>query len=238
MKTYSCRCEFVPIAIIVILKALVDRIKISLLLLKNGQLKTIFDGLSTRLYSEVNFIGLEIQSKDLKYTKSAIDLSIRLFEDSDINALNEGLRHVRLVEASIPNCHVAITKDNNVVNRQWVFKHEQNEQVASYFGPIFPKLKENEALIEGVFTHPDYRGMRIMPNAIFQTLSLKEYTAVDRFIVFVDKNNIASLKAFRRIGFAPYILRQEKWYLFNRKVSFIAMPSGLEKTYFNLSRIV
>ncbi|WP_298902043.1 hypothetical protein [uncultured Psychroserpens sp.] len=193
--------------------------------------------MSTRLYSQVNFIGLEIDAKDLKYNEASVDLSIRLFEDSDVNALNEGLRHVRLVEASIPSCYVAVTNNNVVVNRQWVFKHEQNDQVANYFGQIFPRLKEYELLIEGVFTHPDYRGMRIMPNAIFQTLTQEQYKSIDRIIVFVDRTNIASLKGFKRIGFNPYILRQEKWFLFNRKVAFVPMPSALEKSYSNLSRI-
>ncbi|WP_298757351.1 GNAT family N-acetyltransferase [uncultured Psychroserpens sp.] len=166
---------------------------------------------------------------------SKVDLSIRLFEDSDVNALDEGMRHARLVQENIPDCYVAVTKDNTTIFRQWLFKHQQNNQVANYFGNIFPSLKEDEALIEGVFTHPDYRGLRVMPNAVYKTLIQDQYKGINRVIVFVDENNIPSLKGFHRNGFRPYITRQEKWFLFYRRVSFIPMTTKLEYSYLNLA---
>jgi hypothetical protein len=160
---------------------------------------------------------------------------IRPFEKSDLNALKEGHRHARLVEAQIPDCYVATTTDNFTIYRQWLFKQEQNDQVLNYFGPIFPKLKENETIIEGVFTHTDYRGLRIMPNAIYKVLKQEQYKHINRAIAFVEENNIGSLKGFYRIGFEPYIIRREKWSFFKRTVSFIPLPVEIQNDYTQLT---
>ncbi|WP_460219044.1 GNAT family N-acetyltransferase [Psychroserpens sp. MEBiC05023] len=213
-----------------ILKALLHRIKIAFILIGNGNLKPLLEGLYTRVYSTVNFVGLEVTQNNLKNSDSKLDIIIRPFESSDINSLKEELRHRRLVSENIPDCYIAITKNNEAVYRQWLFKSSENEQVRDYFGPIFPELKSNEAIIEGVFTHPDYRGLRIMPNAIYKTLTQDHYKHITRAIAFVEEKNSASLKGFYRIGFEPYIVRREKWFLFKRNVSFIPLPSEIEQT--------
>ena len=176
-----------------------------------------------------------MDTENLKNSESKLDIIIRPFENTDINALKEELRHHRLVAEKIPNCYVATTKDNQAVYRQWLFKYHQNDRLKEYFGPIFPELKKEEAIIEGVFTHPDYRGLRIMPNAIYHILNQDHYTSLTRVIAFVDEKNKASLKGFYRIGFEPYIIRQERWLFFKRKVSFIPMTSDEEKSYLNLT---
>lgn len=230
-KTYSCRCVFVSILIYSILKALLKRLELVIVLIKNGNLKPIFEGLYKRIYSNTNFIGLEVTPKHLKNFDSKLDISIRPFENSDINALKEELRHRRLVSEQIPHCYVATTKNNDTVYRQWLFKHNQNDRVADYFGPIFPKLEKNEAIVEGVFTHLDYRGLRIMPNAIYKILTQDQYKTLDRVIAFVEESNRASLKGFQRIGFEPYTIRKEQWRLFKRKISFIPMTTEVKQSY-------
>lgn len=234
LETYSCRCRFVSIIIIVVLKALINRIQIIFILIKSGNLKPIVEGLSTRVYSKVNFIGVEVVPEQLITSNSKLNLIIRPFEDSDINALKEELRHRRLVSENIPDCYVAITTNNDTVYRQWLFKHQENDRLETYFGPIFPKLKQGEAIIEGVFTHPDYRGLRIMSHAIYKILNQKQYDHLDRVIAFVEEKNRASLKGFYRIGFSPYVVRQEQWRFFKRKVSFIPISSEVENNYLHL----
>ena len=218
----------------IILKALLNRIKIIFNLLKSGSIKPIIDNVSTRLYSTKIFVGVEVKRDQLKSLDYKLDLTIRPFEQSDLNSLKEGQRHIRLVEENIPDCYVATIKDNITVYRQWLFKQEQFEQITAYFGPIFPKIKKDEAIIEGVFTHLDYRGLRIMPNAIYNILNQEHYTHIKRAIAFVEQSNIGSLKGFYRIGFEPYIVRQEKWFLFKRTVSFIPLPSEIHESYLKL----
>ena len=176
-----------------------------------------------------------MRTNQLKNFESKLDVLIRPFEKSDLNALKEGHRHARLVEAKIPDCYVATTIENTTIYRQWVFSHQHFNQILDYFGPIFPKLKENEVIIEGVFTHSDYRGLRIMPNAMYKILKQDQYKPIDRAIAFVEKSNISSLKGFYRIGFEPYILRREKWSFFNRTVSFIPLPAEIQNDYIQLT---
>nr|WP_321224090.1 hypothetical protein [uncultured Psychroserpens sp.] len=160
---------------------------------------------------------------------------IRPFEDGDINSLKEGHRHARLVKAQIPDCYVAVTQENITVYRNWLFKQPQNQQILDYFGPIFPKLTENEAIIEGVFTHLDYRGLRIMPKAICLVLKQDQYKHLNRVMAFVKDHNIGSLKGFYRIGFLPYTIRQEKWVLFKREISFIPINQDVKNKYLELT---
>ncbi|WP_323789020.1 GNAT family N-acetyltransferase [Psychroserpens sp.] len=197
----------------------------------SGNLKPILDGFLTRLYSKTNFIGLEASPHKLKVSDSSIDIAIRPFETSDINALNEKFRHSRLVEEQIPRCYVATNKKKKTVYRQWLFTHKSQQQVINYFGPVFPELDKNEAIIEGVFTHPDYRGLRIMSKAMPKIIKQQQYKNIKRVIAFVNERNISSLKGFNRIGFSPYCIRIEVWFLFSRKVSFIQMTDSLEKKY-------
>lgn len=130
---------------------------------------------------------------------------------------------------------MATIKDNLPVYRQWLFTQEQFEEIVDYFGPIFPKIGKDEVIVEGVFTHLDYRGLRIMPNAIYQILNQEHYTHLKRAIAFVEQNNIGSLKGFYRLGFEPYMVRQEKWLFFVRTISFIPLPSEIHESYLQLN---
>ncbi|WP_298902044.1 hypothetical protein [uncultured Psychroserpens sp.] len=142
------------------------------------------------------------------------------------------MRHIRLVEEDIPTCYIAENKDQQAVFRQWVFKPNQNHRVTSYFGDLFPELNHGEALLEGGFTHPNYRGQRIMAKSILNIINLDENNDINRYITFVDKNNLASLKGLYRAGFRPYILRHESWFLFKREVSFTPIYIEIDKPVF------
>ncbi|WCO03306.1 GNAT family N-acetyltransferase [Psychroserpens ponticola] len=183
------------------------------------------------MYSKTNFIGLEAIPYKLGSIHSNIDIVIRPFETSDLNSLNEGVRHSRLVEEQIPKCYVATTNENRTIYRQWLFTHKYQQQVIDYFGPIFPKISINEAIIEGVFTHPDYRGLRIMSDAMSKIIQQQQYKNIKRVIAFVEESNKASLKGFYRIGFLPYMIRKEVWFLFRRKVTLVQMSEKLQKKH-------
>ena len=206
------------------------------MLLKKGKIGFIWKNLIIRLYSTVTSIGLELFTNDISQNVLINnDLNIRRFRTNDINELKEEMRHFRLVEENIPICYIAEKNDKKVVFRQWLFKNQQNERLQTFFNSKFPKLRKNEALLEGGFTHPDYRGQQIMAKAILNILSLDENKDIKRFITFVDLNNISSLKGLQKADFKPYNLRLEKWIFFKRRISFIPLPLDIEKSYFNLS---
>lgn len=196
----------------------------------------IFQGLTTRIYSEVKSYGLEQSAETARHNELLTkELFVRLFTIQDLNRLNEKMRHIRLVKENIPTCYIAENNEQVPVFRQWLFKHDQNQRIQNFFGGIFPSLENGEALLEGGFTHENYRGQRIMAKGILNILNLPENNDIKRFITFVDITNIPSIKGLQRAGFTPYSVRHEKWRFFKRTVTFTPISSEAKKSYFNLT---
>ncbi len=201
-------------------------------LLLKGEFKVIFKGISKRLYSEINSFGLK---RDLNIAfespKALINITIRLSKSTDNNYFKQEHSNVGLTEENILNCYVAVNKNDTPCYRQWLIGYSQNSKIQSFFNNLFPILKEDEALLEGAFTLPNFRGKRIMPAAMSR-ISEKGVDIGARFIItFVNINNIPSLKGCKRSGFSPYILRKEKWFLFKRKITYITIPNELAQKY-------
>lgn len=213
-------------------KVLLNRIHIAFKLVREKKIIIVWANIKTRLYSTVFSLGLERDLNiEFKKPKSLIDFSIRLWRDTDINTLNESYRHIRLVKANIPNCYVAVTKDDIPIYRQWLIGSEHNNLIKNYFGNLYPKLKKNEALIEGAFTNPSYRGFGIMPLATASIAEKGKEIGADTVITFVDIKNISSLRSVVVAGFAPYILRKERWLFFFRKVVFLPISEDVYALY-------
>jgi RimJ/RimL family protein N-acetyltransferase len=203
---------------------------IALKLLAKGKMSVIFKNIKTRIYSEEVSVRLErYHNKYFKNPKAKIKFSIRLFRNSDLNTLNEFNRHERLVKENIKNCYIAFDEKNNNCYRQWLIGHYENTKIQKYFGNLFPLLNEGEALIEGVFTNPDYRGLNIMPEAMCRISEIGFNMGYKKIIVFVNIKNIPSIKGSIRSGFEPYLIRKEKWFLFTRKVSFTYVPENVKQ---------
>ncbi|WP_283636634.1 GNAT family N-acetyltransferase [Aquaticitalea lipolytica] len=210
------------------------KINIAFFLLKQGKLSSILHAIKVRFYSSNNSIGLvKYLNTDFEYPNPKIEFSTRLFKDEDINSLNENFRHIGFIKEKIPDCYTSVTKNNVPCYRMWVMKPNQNKRIKNYFKGIFPALNEDEALIEGVFTHPDYRGLKIMPNVIGEISKKIKQEGINKIIAFVDKKNIASLKGFKQSGFNPYLSRKTKWRFFIRTVTFEPIPKSLIEEYIN-----
>ncbi|MCK7590486.1 hypothetical protein M0G43_07880 [Subsaxibacter sp. CAU 1640] len=159
-------------------------------------------------------------NKEFSPLKARIELEIRLFEDADLNEMNEKFRHIGFIKQNIPHCYTGVTVDNIPCFRTWFMKSEQNEQIQNYFGDLFPLLKEDEALIEGVFTNPKFRGQKIMPYVIDKISKQEHFNGINKVMAFVKISNVPSLKGFRQAGFSPFIIRHEKWRFFKRTIIF------------------
>jgi GNAT superfamily N-acetyltransferase len=211
---------------------LVSKIKIVLLFIKTGNLNAVIHAIRVRIRSKKSSIGF---LKDIRipfeFPQSSIKLSIRLFEESDINTLQENFRHIGLIRAEIPRCYTAVTHDNVPCFRMWLMKSDQNKRIDDYFRGLFPKLKDDEALVEGVFTNPDFRGLKIMSYVLGKISEEVKEEGINKLIAFVDVKNIASLKGFKQSGFNPYILRRTKWLFFKRTVSFEPVPLDVLEAY-------
>jgi RimJ/RimL family protein N-acetyltransferase len=108
---------------------------------------------------------------------------------------------------------------------------KQNNKIKVFWGQSFPKLKDNEALIESVFTIPEYRGKGIMPSAIDSISEKGKDFGIKYLMLFVEIDNVPSLKGCHRSGFSPYVLRTEKWILFKRSIRFEEVSKDVMDRY-------
>jgi hypothetical protein len=219
------------------------RIRGAAQLVRSGSFSTLSTEIKKQLGSESLAFGLR---RDLdipfKPPKAKINISVRQLEPTDLASLlhntsnnpdeTRGISDQRgIVKAKIPDCYVAVTDDNIPCYMQWLISSQYNHRISDYFHGLFPSLTNPEALLEGAYTPPAFRGLGIMPAAMALIATRASSFNAHLVNTFVDVNNIASLKGCRRAGFSPYILRKDKWLLFHRTISFHPIPDNLLESY-------
>ena len=201
-------------------------------LIKNGELKFVINGVSKRIFSKTEAFGLKRDlTIDFKTPKAQIDLLIRPFQPKDKAYFKADLQNGGLVEKNIPICYVATTSEDIPCHRHWLMDYKQNENIKAFWGESFPVLNADEALIESIFTIPKYRSKGIMPAVLDKMAKKSKNLGLRYLILFVEIDNIPSLKGSHRSGFEPYVLRTEKWFLFKREISFKDLSSEVLDSY-------
>lgn len=209
-------------------------------LLMNGKHKVFWNQLSTRVYSKSISYGLKRDLKiPFKSPDAKVELIIRAFKESDRDLLlhdSEKLDSIEeytqqnLIEANIDQCYVATTAEGSPCYMQWLVSNP-NGSKPYYFQGIFPELNTDEALLEGAFVPPSFRGMWVMPAAMARIACMGSTVGARWVITFVHTDNIPSLKGCKRAGFSPYILRTDRWLLFRRRVFYSEIPNQLMNQY-------
>lgn len=212
-------------------------------LLRGGHYSVFFDEFQNRLHSESLSFGLQRDlHKPFENPSAKIKIDIRHLQEDDVKVLLgeevSGMVNPRiissqcaLINAKIPTCFVAVTTTDKPCYMQWLIGSEDNDQIQSHFKGVFPQLKKREALLEGAYGNPKFRGLRIMPAAMAQIAEKASLINARWVNTFVDVTNIASLKGCRRSGFEPYLLRKERWFLFRLTISFHHLTEDLLNTY-------
>lgn len=185
-----------------------------------------------RIYSHSVSIGLQRDlNNEFRAPSAKINIEIRPLRKQDVAELLEPTTdpsvnpriiaiQKSMVNANIPTCYVAVTADNKPCYMQWLIGYDDNQKIENYFRGVFPPLKESEALLEGAYSNPAFRGLRIMPMAM-ALIAEKAAEINARWVnTFVDITNIPSLKGCQRSGFKPYLLRKDRWFLFHRTITF------------------
>jgi RimJ/RimL family protein N-acetyltransferase len=145
--------------------------------------------------------------------------------DLDAEAMSDRGPYVRMHRLNFANrgigtCYVGATDDDEPCYMQWLIPAAQNAEVKDYFHGIFPWLDADEALLEYAFTPESYQRMGIMAAAMAQIAERASDFGARRVITFVDAENVAALKGCRKAGFAPHLVRRDRWRLFVRRVTF------------------
>lgn len=194
----------------------------------------IMKEIQRRIDSRTSFYGLQ---RDLTRTMAtpaaAIPVMVRPLLPEDIPfilpdggngrsalELKDRARRSLLIKAEFSRCFVAAGPGNRPCYMQWLIGPEENNKVQDYFKGGFPLLAPDEVLLEGAYTPPQYRGLGIMPCAMFQISEKGKETGARRAITFVHMNNAAALAGCNRAGFHEFLVREDVWRNFKRSLSF------------------
>lgn len=201
-------------------------------LFRKGHYKVLIKELRNRIYSHSVSFGLQRDlENEFSVQAAKIEIQVRPLRKEDVADLLDTTadpsinpriiaNQQSMVDANIPTCFVAVTTDNQPCYMQWLIGYGDNQKIEKYFNGVFPALKKHEALLEGAYSHPAYRGLRIMPMAM-ALIAEKAAEMNARWVnTFVDVTNIASLKGCQRSGFKPYLLRRDRWFLFRQSTTF------------------
>jgi RimJ/RimL family protein N-acetyltransferase len=139
------------------------------------------------------------------------------------DALKERNIRVRMVEAELATCYVALTDGDEPTYIQWLMGASENAKIRAIFGERFPALAADEMLLEGAFTFEAWRGKGIMACAMAQITDQAPNYGAKSVVTFVGEGNIPSLKGCKRCGFEPYIRRTDTLRFFRHHARFSAL---------------
>ena len=126
-----------------------------------------------------------------------------------------------MIRLNLPACYVAVAPKGDICYMQWLIPATENEKIQANFGSQFPLLNLDEALLEGAYTVPAYRGQGIMASAMAQVAEKAKQFGARWAITFVARENEPSLKGCARAGFEPYVLRYRSWRMLHRSIKFV-----------------
>lgn len=206
-----------------------EKILFLLRLLKCGDIRSLLGLITFRLYSEEICLGFSktINTAENLAPKSAICRTENMHQErllSIIDMVEKQYgqnkyfeRRKRLVKYKIGSCYVSFI-DSVPCHFQWVFNSEDNDKLAFYFKNEYPRLNENEAILEHALTLTPYRGIGIHKAARQQIMEMeRKNNGIKRFISFINPSNTPSIKTAIGQGFIPYLIRREIWFLFGRR---------------------
>jgi GNAT superfamily N-acetyltransferase len=209
-------------------------------LLRAGEWRLVLNTLRKWLYSDSCSYGLcRDLTGPMDVPEPAISLTIRPIERSDVLAFTEtdparhdrpSARHrsaaARLLASDIQTCYVAVTDEGATCYMQYLILASENDKVQAFFEGTFPRLAEDQALLEGALTLEEYRGRGIMPFVMEDLAGKARNEGARRLVTFVSSENVPALKGCQRAGFVPYMLVNRRFRLFMRRISFMPLPEG------------
>jgi GNAT superfamily N-acetyltransferase len=203
----------------------------------DGHSKWALQAVSYRFHGNDSAVGLRRDlSKAFQIPSAKLQIGIRpLRPNDDLAFLHSNgdaddftrfvqLRQRRMIKLNLPTCYVAVAPTGDICYMQWLIPATENERIQATFAGLFPLLNPDEALLEGAYTAPAYRGQGIMASAMAQIAEKAKLFGARWAITFVGLPNDPSVKGCERAGFEPYIARVQSWRMLHRSVKFVPLP--------------
>jgi hypothetical protein len=184
-----------------------------------------------QIYSKATFWGLE---KRLDATKidvaSGLEYHLRPASEDDIeemlkrtdeegrDSVHDLLQRKWFYDCGFHDCYVGRTADGgDLCYIQWLVSRKDESALNKGFQGRLPNLKEDEILVENAFTFKRYRGNGVYPSALVRLAEISRGKGFKRMLVYVKKDNIASLRGCEKAGFEVFERVPEVKFLFLTK---------------------
>jgi hypothetical protein len=115
-------------------------------------------------------------------------------------------------DSGFHNCYMARTvASHDICYVHWVVSRQDENAGSQVFKSSFPRLGEQEMLLEHAYTFKKYRRNRIMPSVMLKLFQIGRNRGFHRVIVYILEDNVFSLKGCRKVGFKDFeIVRRTK----------------------------
>lgn len=213
------------------LRRLIRTIRFAALLLKTGGITVFIQQMRRQVYSHDVLIALE-KELDEKILADPCKLmySLRPASPEDFQELrasiaaagkdsaHELVQRVWFYESGFRNCYIARTADTGeICHLQWLLSPDENDVVNKGFGSRLPRIKEEEILIENVYTPEKFRRNGLLLSVTAELCELARNQGSRRIVVHVRKNNNSAMEGYTKIGFKEFEVVQERKLLFHTR---------------------
>ena len=135
-----------------------------------------------------------------------------------------------LMTGDLPTPWVAVGPDGAVCFMTFLLTSRDNAAIRARWGELLPELQPDEALFEGPYTAESGRGMGIMKDACGRILQMAHDSGVRYVMGFIAEENVPALKVAEIGGFAPFVKREERWFLYRLRIRFLPLSEREEVT--------
>ncbi len=211
----------------------IGRSKMLVQQIKNGDASGALADVRSWMWSENQYCGLTRNFAD-PFTPASANVALRAVPlDATIapKVFNfEGLgerdatyleRRKRIWEAGFDGGFVALGPGDEPAYLQWLIPPRQNDQVADYFGPLFP-LDDHTLTVEGAWIPPAFRKEKVMGEglSLVSEAAAAAFPEADRARCFPELANKGAVKGSASGGYVIDTVRTDTWRLGRRTVTF------------------
>jgi hypothetical protein len=131
-----------------------------------------------------------------------------------------------LMSGDLPPPWVAVDPDGAVCFMTFMLTARDNAVIQARWGGMLPQLQPDEVLIEGPFAGESARGLGIMKEVAGRLLQVARAFGARYVMGFIGEENVATLKVVELGGLAPFVKREERWFLFRRRIRFLPIEDA------------
>jgi hypothetical protein len=131
-----------------------------------------------------------------------------------------------LMSGDLPTPWVGVDPEGTVCFMTFLLTSRDNAAIRARWGELLPELQPDEALFEGPYTAERHRGLGIMKDICNRIMEMAPDFGVRYMMGFIAEENVPSLAVAEYGGFAPFVKREESWFLFRRRIRFLPLANA------------